>query len=329
MKRLCILLVCSFIAAPLFGQVCYNPTTRGLTTSRYELDNLGSGFKTHAMDLTADPGAVGANPNRRFLNLDDPAVKAAFEKRYGKYTACSNPAAPGCDGHSHKRWAGGGNEVKSIWKEALEWWFQTHPGSLGPPCGGDGKATEVEIIDTLATNDLQIIIEHHNAMPGGSTENPIHVCDKTRPKGPFSKPNGFWPWTDFFFNDCEPDPRCGDGRCNGTETHQTCPGDCPCPPLQPFVTPPDVTTTLKDLQSWNVLMTGRHARTKRVGDWVKTLDKKICGTCTSLQPIVIPPDVTATLKDLQAWNVLGPGRHARTKRVMDWVKSLATKQCVP
>src|SRR5262245_9364846 len=127
--------------------VGYDPRALGFTTTFFILDNLNNPYTTYRADLTALPGAVGAVPNEYFFNLADPAVRAAYERRWGTDTA----------GPRFKRWAGPGNEVRYVVEDALTYMFSKHPERLGGSVAGrNGKPTLTEITDAQAFNDTQL-----------------------------------------------------------------------------------------------------------------------------------------------------------------------------
>ena len=164
--------------------VGYDPQGRGLSLSRYQLDTLSSPFLSHAADFTADPGAVGSHPNAYQIVLSDPAVAAAYERRYGPFTSTNR----------FKRWAGPGNEVRFLLKNALVWFFENHPESLGGDAGGrNGEPTEVEITDVQAFNDHDIWMSYFQAeLTGFSAGNRVTVCDASVPAGDGEIQHPFW-----------------------------------------------------------------------------------------------------------------------------------------
>lgn len=176
-----VLLIVSTLSAAGVG---YVPSQ---STSWYKLDNLDSAYTRYAMVMTSDPGKVGQSPNEFYLNFGDPAVRAAFELRYG----------PNTTGQRFKRWIGPGNEVKSIVANALSWKY------------GGGTPTEVEVTDAQATGD-RVWHEFLMATEDGWTEaRPVHFNDPTKPHGLQLDPNGnvplnpFWGVPEYRFNDAE------------------------------------------------------------------------------------------------------------------------------
>lgn len=163
--------------------VGYIPSSR---VSKYQLDTLASPWQSHMMDLTADPGAVGAAPNPDYLNLGDAAVREAYERRYGPNTA----------GQRFKRFSGGGNEVKSIWADALSWWHNTTE-----------RPTEVETLDALATNDVAKVRSYLVAEePGWSPERRVRINDPRLPHGEGQRLNDFWGLMEYYFNEAQQVP---------------------------------------------------------------------------------------------------------------------------
>lgn len=170
------------------GGVGYTPST---LVSQYMLDNLGTAYLRHVMDLSEDPGKVGAVPNEHFLNFSDPAVRDAFERRYGPYTASSR----------HKRWIGPGNEVRHVLADALSWKYG----------GGAARPTQVEITDVQATGDrlwYEYLVEV--VQTGFSLDHPEHISDPSKPHGPVLDERGrtpkhpFWNVPYYQFNDAAP-----------------------------------------------------------------------------------------------------------------------------
>ena len=122
--------------------VGYSAQDRGLSISRYILDSVLNPYTTHVMDFSARPDLVGASPNANYFDFSDPAVKAAYEQRYGVGTTTRLI-----------RWQGPGNEVRFILREALVWAHQAHPEWLDNPGQHNGEPTELEITDAQAVND--------------------------------------------------------------------------------------------------------------------------------------------------------------------------------
>ena len=171
------------VAAQRAG-VGYDPQARGLAISHYQLDTLGSAYLHHPVDFSANPGEVGANPNPYLLNFGDTAVRSAFERRYGPFTA----------GTRFKRWIGPGNEVKFLLRNALVWYFQNRPEQLGGDTSGrNGEPTEVEVTDVQALDDREIWIAYFQAeLTGFSTEHRATICDPDRPLGDGEVAHPFW-----------------------------------------------------------------------------------------------------------------------------------------
>lgn len=194
--------------APKTPGVCYDPTGRGLTISRYILDDLNSAPRSAPLNTAADPWAVQGG---EFLDFNNPAVVQAYESRYGPFTACvgARSSTPACAGHSMKRFIGPGNEVRSLMGDALEWWGTFAPGNLGGPvgCVGTGFPTEREITDLQATGDAQIWETwHRQVLPGGSVDRPVVECDKSKPPGDYVVRDSFWGWMEFRLNQCGTPP---------------------------------------------------------------------------------------------------------------------------
>jgi hypothetical protein len=188
-SRALAVLACTFLltvgaASAQSPGVGYNPQGRGLSLSRYQLDTLSSPFLSHPADFTADPGAVGRNPNAYQIVLSDPVVAAAYERRYGPFTATNR----------FKRWAGPGNEVRFLLKNALVWFHQNHPEVLGGETAGrNGEPTEVEITDVQAFDDREIWLAYFQAeLTGFSAGNRVTVCDATIPPGDGQIQHPFW-----------------------------------------------------------------------------------------------------------------------------------------
>lgn len=187
-RRTFVAAACFLLAAgAAFGQrpgVGYNPQGRGLVMSNYILDLLSNPYQHYAADFTANPGEVGAAPNPYAINLSDPAVAAAYERRYGPFTATGR----------FKRWAGPGNEVKFLLKNALVWFYQNHPESLGgDTTARNGDPTEVEVTDVQAFDDRQIWVTYFEAeLTGFSEGNRATVCDATVPPGDGQIQHPFW-----------------------------------------------------------------------------------------------------------------------------------------
>ena len=177
-------LVAASLSAQAIPGVGYDPASRGLRESHYTLDRLGTAIRSHRMDFSADPGAVGQSPNPYYLNLGDPAVRAAFEARYGPDTV----------GPRFKSWVGPNDEVRFVVRDALIWWFANRPAELGVgPAGRNGIPTEVEITDVQATGDSAIWITYLTATGEGySPERPRQINDPSKPPGDSQAVDPFW-----------------------------------------------------------------------------------------------------------------------------------------
>jgi hypothetical protein len=172
--------------------VGYNPQGRGFSISSYQLDSLTAPFRSYAIDFSARPDLVGASPNPYYLNVSDPAVRAAYEQRWG----------PDTTGPRMKRWAGPNNEVRAIVADALAWAYSARPDFLGgSPAGFNGRPTEVEITDAQAVNDRDLYTSFLVAtVPGFSPENRVVVCDPALPSGDSESENTFWSLTYYVHN---------------------------------------------------------------------------------------------------------------------------------
>jgi hypothetical protein len=172
--------------------VGYDPQARGLTVSRYELDTLGSPFLSYPIDFSARPDLAGAHPNPYSLDRSDPAVVAAFELRWGPGTASTRL----------KRWAGPGNEVRYVLRDALVWAFTNHPELLGgDTTNRNGVPTEVELTDMQAVDDNGLYYAYFKAvLPGFSPDRRIVICDPTKPSGDFDVPNTFWGGIPYYYH---------------------------------------------------------------------------------------------------------------------------------
>lgn len=179
------------VAAPIPG-VGYNPQVRGFVVSIYQLDTLTSPLHRYNAVFSADPGAVGANPDPYYLNLSDPVVRATFELRWGPNTA----------GTRFKRWIGPGNEVRSVLRDALIWFYANRPGDLGGSTAGrNGEPTEVEITDVQALNDAPIWVGYlQGAVVGYSPDRRETINDPGRPSGDGQEQNPFWKITWYYHN---------------------------------------------------------------------------------------------------------------------------------
>jgi hypothetical protein len=177
--------------------VGYDPQARGLTVSRYELDLLGSPFLAYSIDFSARPDLVGAHPNPYGLDRSDAAVVATFERRWGPGTASTRL----------KRWAGPGNEVRYVLRDALVWAWKSHPELLGGDTANrNGIPTEVEITDMQAVDDTDLYYSYFKAeLPGFSPDRRVAICDRTKPPGDFDEPNAFWGGLPYYYhNDFKP-----------------------------------------------------------------------------------------------------------------------------
>ncbi|MEO8504817.1 MAG: hypothetical protein ABI609_13050 [Acidobacteriota bacterium] len=186
----------AFVAASSAAQtlpgVGYEPGPRGLSLSGYKLDSLSNRFTYYAMNMSADPGAVGAHPNPYYLDISDPLVQQTYEMRYG----------PGTIGPRMKSWIGPNNEVRPVLVDALQWWFANRPQGLGgSTVGRNGVPTEREIIDVQATGDRDIWQFYLIAStPGFSADNREVIDDPSLPPGDGQRMNVFWNMTNYFHN---------------------------------------------------------------------------------------------------------------------------------
>lgn len=179
-------------AAQTLPGVGYDVHAKGLSVSRYQLDNLFGPFSSYVMNFSARPDLVGASPNPYYLNLGDPAVKAAYELRWG----------PNTTSNRFKRWQGPNNEVRSVVKDALAWAFVARPDLLGgSPAGFNGAPTEVEITDAQAVNDRALYTSYLVANADGfSPATRVEVCDPSLPPGDVETQNTFWSMTFYVHN---------------------------------------------------------------------------------------------------------------------------------
>jgi len=164
--------------------VGYDPQGRGLVTSRYQLDTLGSPWITYHMDFTAQPDSLGT--------WSTPGVAALVERRWGPDTSTNR----------FKRWQGPGNEVASLLRDALVWAYANHPEILGGDTSNrDGVPTWVEMIDIQATNDTQLWHAFFAAeLPGYSEEHRLTVCDANLPAGDGTYMDPFWGLEYYYHN---------------------------------------------------------------------------------------------------------------------------------
>jgi hypothetical protein len=172
--------------------VGYDPQARGLRFSRYQLDTLTSPFVSYQVDFSARPDLVGAHPNPYGLDRSDPAVVAAIELRWGPGTASTRL----------KRWAGPGNEVRYVLRDALVWAFTNHPELLGgDTTNRNGLPTEVELTDMQAVDDSDLYYTYFKAvLPGFSPDRRVVICDPTKPSGDFDEPNTFWGGVPYYYH---------------------------------------------------------------------------------------------------------------------------------
>ena len=177
--------------------VGYDPQARGLTVSSYQLDTLTSPFLHHTADFTAQPGEVGQHPDPYHLDFADAAVRQAFELRWGPLTTTSR----------FKRWIGPGNEVKFLLRDALAWYFQTHPDQLGGDTANrNGEPTEVEVTDVQAFGDRLWVAYFQSELEGFSAERRVTLCDPNKPVGDGEEKDPFWGIPFFFHNTFQPPP---------------------------------------------------------------------------------------------------------------------------
>lgn len=178
--------------------VGYDPQARGLRTSRYQLDTLTSPFISYQADFSARPDLVGAHPNAYTLSFADPAVRAAYELRWG----------PGTSTTRLKRWAGPGNEVRFVLHDALVWAWTKHPELLGGDTSNrNGVPTEVEITDMQALNDTGLWVAYFESeLPGFSADHRVVICDPAKPAGDGQETEPFWGIPYYFHNRFQPSP---------------------------------------------------------------------------------------------------------------------------
>lgn len=189
-----------FAAVPAMAQtrpgVGYDPQARGLRTSRYQLDTLTSPFVSYQVDFSARPDLVGAHPNAYTLSFADPAVRAAYELRWGPGTASTRL----------KRWAGPGNEVRFVLHDSLVWAWTKHPELLGGDTSNrNGVPTEVEITDMQALNDTGLWVAYFESeLPGFSPDHRVVICDPLKPAGDGQETEPFWGIPYYFHNRFQP-----------------------------------------------------------------------------------------------------------------------------
>jgi hypothetical protein len=185
------------LAQPRPG-VGYDPQARGYTTSRYQLDTLLSPWLSYQADFSARPDLVGAHPDPYFLDFSDPAVAQAIERRWG----------PGTASLRFKRWAGPGNEVRSLLRDALIWAWSKRPELLGGDVTNrNGEPTQVEITDVQAFNDSALWIAYFQAeLPGYSPENRVVICDTSKPGGDGQETDPFWGIPRYYHNTSQQPP---------------------------------------------------------------------------------------------------------------------------
>lgn len=226
-------------ATAAMASVCYSPQGRGLSLSRYQLDTLGSSWMAAPMDFTADPWG---GTDSAFLNFSDPKVFDLYTRRYGPFTACLGETGnPKCGGHTAKRFAGPGNEVRSLITDALAWWYTWAPGDLGggAGCKANGFPSEREVTDVQATADSPIWLEYHRqVLPGGSDLRPIIVCRTDKPAGIYTEKVDFWGWVDYFRNTCEPAPASEQPSAPPVAQPSPPVPAAPCPPAAPICAKP-------------------------------------------------------------------------------------------
>ncbi|HTG33703.1 MAG TPA: hypothetical protein VLB76_12315 [Thermoanaerobaculia bacterium] len=164
--------------------VGYDPQARGLAVSHYQLDTLTSPFLSYQVDYSARPDLVGAHPNPYVLSRTDPAVVAAFERRWGPFTASTRL----------KKWAGPGNEVRFVLHDALVWAWTQHPELLGGDTANrNGEPTEVELTDMQALNDTGLWVTYFQTeLPGFSPDHRVVICDPAKPPGDSQGIEPFW-----------------------------------------------------------------------------------------------------------------------------------------
>ncbi|HEX9944518.1 MAG TPA: hypothetical protein VGG03_21105 [Thermoanaerobaculia bacterium] len=179
------------LAQPRPG-VGYDPQARGLSISRYQLDTLTSPFLSYKADFSARPDLVGAHPNPYDLDFSDATVREAIERRWG----------PGTASDRFKRWAGPGNEVRFLVREALAWAWAKRPDLLGGDRSNrNGEPTEVEITDVQAFNDRDLWITYFQAeLTGFSPERRAVICDPGKPSGDGEEIQPFWGIPYYFHN---------------------------------------------------------------------------------------------------------------------------------
>lgn len=172
--------------------VGYDPGARGFRMSGYKLDSVNSPITYYTMDLSADPGAAGTRPNPYYFDLSQPAVREAFELRYGPDTL----------GPRMKSWQGPNNEVRPVIVESLRWWLANRPQELGGSVAGrNGEPTEREITDVQATGDREIWQAYLVATtPGFSPDNREIINDPSLPPGDGQRKNPFWNMTNYYHN---------------------------------------------------------------------------------------------------------------------------------
>jgi len=179
------------LAQPRPG-VGYDPQARGYSTSHYQLDTLLSPWLTYKSDFSARPDLVGAHPDPYHLDFSDAAVTQAIELRWG----------PGTASQRFKRWAGPGNEVRSLLRDSLVWAWSKRPELLGGDAANrNGEPTEVEITDVQAFNDSALWIAYFQAeLPGYSPDRRVSLCDASKPGGDGEMTDPFWGIPYYFHN---------------------------------------------------------------------------------------------------------------------------------
>lgn len=164
-------------AAPAAAGVGFDPQALGLRTSHYWVQDPVSGRlsqRTYTIDWTATAPFVSV---------------AEFERRWG----------PGS--FSRKKWVGPDNELVGTVKAAMEWAFVSQASLLGGT-GGNGRATDLEVIDACATGygTTVVVAYAKEVWPGTSPDRRIEINDPTKPTGDFSEANPYWPVTMYFHN---------------------------------------------------------------------------------------------------------------------------------
>jgi hypothetical protein len=191
-----------------WGDVGYNPRVLGQTVAKwYVKDGAGRLVpKSAVINFLAVPST-----------LHGAAAAREFERRWG------------AGSFSRFRWQGPDNELTATVKAALEWACEARPDLLGwqggRPPGVDCNASAVEVLDACATGHGGLLgAEYGRAIgwPGSSPDKPIQVKDPSRPPGPYSARNPYWPMTMHYLNTA--------GTVRPPEPIR--PPECPaCPPV--------------------------------------------------------------------------------------------------